>query len=178
LIGILIVHEQVLQRDAKIDKGKNSALRMSHKGKKSLSAKTYEAIDALLDNSKTNDEELSFLTNKFKKKTLTKHENYDRGHKSKDNREHRDKVIYYGCRKTRHFKIECSKMENKKKGKEEERKKERKNKRFQKKRSFMYSQKDLDSSNSDLDQAHIGLVGIVCCRSLEESNKEVDCFDI
>jgi len=62
LVGILIIHEQVLQRDDKTIKGKNLTLRTSYKAKKENSLKVFEATEVLSNDSDTNDEDLAFIT--------------------------------------------------------------------------------------------------------------------
>jgi len=101
--------------------------------------KINQVVDEATDSSNTNDDKLSFLTNKFKK-ILKKHGNYNGkkfGHKY-----HKENIVCYECIKPRNYNSKCLNLERKKRRKRGGKKK----KKLKKKTSFMSTWKDLDSS--------------------------------
>jgi len=140
LVGILTIYEQVIQNDAGSTNRKVLALKSSQK---KVSPKASEDIDNTLNDTKS-DDEISILTNKIKR-LLRKKESKrkERSFRTKDDKEQDERIIYYGCKKPGHFKLECPNQV------EEKEEKEKKKKFSKKKKSFMSTWEDLDSSSSD-----------------------------
>ena len=83
-----------------------------------MKANEVATDDALDKSDSKDDEKLSFFTNKFKR-TLKKHGNFGRNKKFKPRyeKESKEKVMCYDCRKPSHFIVECSQQDNKEKDK-------------------------------------------------------------
>ena len=98
----------------------------------------------------------------------------ERRFRTKDGKEQDERIIYYGCKKPGHFKLECPDQV------EEKEEKENKKKFSKKKKSFMSTWEDLNSSSSDSgEEANIGLMTNVADNSMsEDSHNEVDFTNI
>jgi len=175
LVGILIIYEQILQNDANnVPKEKNLVFKISHKGKKKISSKAFEDINNISNDTKS-DDEISILTNKIKRMLRKiKNKRKERRFRTKDGKEQDERIICYGCKKPRHFKLECPDQV------EEKEEKEKKMTFSKKKKSFTSTWEDLDSSSSDSEEeANIGLMTDVADNSMsEDSDNEVDFTNI
>jgi len=163
-----------LQNDANnVPKEKNLAFKISHKGKKKVPPKTFEDTDNTSDDIES-DDEISILTNKIKR-MLRKQESKrkDKRFRTKDGKVQDERIVCYGCKKPKHFKLECLDQV-------EEKNKNEKKKKFSNKKCFMSTWEDLDSSSSDSEkEANISLMTDVIDNSMsEDSNNEVDFSDI
>ena len=98
----------------------------------------------------------------------------ERRFRTKDGKEQDKKIICYGSKKPGHFKLKCPDQV------EEKEEKEKKKRFSKKKKSFISTWEDLDSSSSDSgEETNIGLMTDVAYNSMsEDSDNEVDFTDI
>jgi len=108
LVGILTIYEQIIHNDVNnSSKGNNIAFKISHKCKKKVSSKAFEAVDNTSDDTDS-DDEIFILTNKIKR-MFRKQESKrkDSRFRTKGGKEQDDRIICYWCKKPGHFKSKC-----------------------------------------------------------------------
>jgi len=119
LVGILIVHEQILQGDEKTTKGMNLTLKAKHKGKKCNSCGVLEETEDESDESDfEGDEELTLITLKLKRNSKKLGYEQSKRFIGKD----KEKVVCFKCKKLMDYNSECSELTNKEKDKKKEQK--------------------------------------------------------
>ena len=163
LIGILKVHEKELQQDEGVNKGKSLApntqkARKAPSSKKSLFRSSSKSVSMALsvDNSSNDeskqeseeDNELTFVSRKIRKMWKNKSGSRWKNSSMKVFKEKKDKekssIIGYECKKPRHFKLECPKLEKSKDKYKHYKSKEKKN--------LMSIGEDLDDTTSNEDK--------------------------
>jgi len=104
---------------------------------------------------------------------LRKQGNFGKGRRFRPKycKEHKERIVCYGCKKPRNFRVECPKQVKQKHEKD-------RNKKFHKKKSFMSTWEDLDSLMLESDEeADVGPMADTANTLVSnEFDEEVDFF--
>ncbi|RDX64834.1 hypothetical protein CR513_56560, partial [Mucuna pruriens] len=144
----------------------------AHKAPKGLTSKAFKAEESCgdtLNEDCSDEDEFSFISRKIQ--SMWKHK---RGSRWKNNfsnhtKETKDKtrVVCYECKKSRHFKSECSNLE-----KEED--KEKKKPFIKKKKNPVTTWEDFDLSSSEDEEEGVNLCLMVDTSSEDENDEEIN----